>query len=466
MDVRVRFFGGARTVTGSKYLLEIDDFKLLVDCGLFQGLKELRLKNWQPLDIDPKLIDAVLLTHAHIDHSGYLPRLIDDGFEGPVYCTDATADLLRIMLMDSAKLQEEEARFAKKKGYSKHTDPQPLYGVKSATRALEHLVRCAINQPVSITEGVAAHFVLAGHILGATSISLTLTGALQTKEIVFSGDLGRYDNPLHFDPTPIKTADVLFIESTYGNRQNEVDAPADELAQVIRATIDRKGCLLIPAFSVGRTQLILYYLAKLFDEGSIPRLPVYLDSPMALSVTGLYRHYHDYHRLSIGEEAGARSPFDHPQFHYVQEQEKSVALNNIEKEAIIVSASGMCTGGRVVHHLYHRLPRPHDTLLFVGYQGEGTRGRKILDGAAHVKMFGLEIPVLCHVEAIHGLSAHADLSELLRWAGNFISPPKMTFVVHGELESARQFANSLDAELGHHPHVPELGESVSLFQGI
>lgn len=466
MDVRVRFFGGAKTVTGSKYLLEIDDFKLLVDCGLFQGLKELRLKNWQPLDIDPKQIDAVLLTHAHIDHSGYLPRLIEDGFEGPVYCTEATADLLKIMLTDSAKLQEEEARFAKKKGYSRHANPQPLYSVKSAAKALENLVRCNIDQSIVITKGVEANFVLAGHILGAASIVLRLTGAQQTKEIVFSGDIGRYDNPLHFDPTAIKTGDVLFIESTYGNRQNTSASPEEELARVITETIDRQGCLLIPAFSVGRTQLILYYLAKLFDDGMIPRIPVYLDSPMAISVTGLYRRYDEYHRLSIGEEDLAKSPFDHPQFHYVQEQEQSMALNTIEKEAIIVSASGMCTGGRMLHHLYHRLPRPNDTLLFVGYQGEGTRGRKIVDGAEHVKMFGLEVPVLCHVDAIHGLSAHADLSELLRWAGNFISPPKMTFVVHGELESARHLADRLDVDLGHHAHVPELGEAVSLFRGI
>jgi metallo-beta-lactamase family protein len=466
MDVRVRFFGGAQTVTGSKYLLEIDDFKLLVDCGLFQGLKALRLKNWQPLDIDPNQIDAVLLTHAHIDHSGYLPRLIEDGFEGPVYCTDATAALLRIMLTDSAKLQEEEARFANKKGYSKHANPQPLYSVKSAVKALEHLVRCSIDESVVITKGVEASFVLAGHILGAASIILRLKGAQQAKEIIFSGDLGRYNNPLHFDPTPIKTGDVLFIESTYGNRQNESDSPEKELARVINETIDRGGCLLIPAFSVGRTQLMLYYLAKLFDEGKIPRLPVYLDSPMALSVTGLYRRYDKCHRLSMGEEEGAKSPFDHPQFHYVQEQEQSMALNNIERNTIIVSASGMCTGGRVMHHLYHRLPRPNDTLLFVGYQGEGTRGRKIADGAEHVKMFGLEVPVMCHVEVIHGLSAHADLSELLRWAGNFISPPKMTFVVHGEQDSARHLAQTLAADYGHHPHVPELGEAVSLFRGI
>ncbi len=465
MDIRVRFFGGAKTVTGSKYLLEIDDFKLLVDCGLFQGLKELRLKNWQPLDITPSEIDAVLLTHAHIDHTGYLPRLVEDGFKGPVFCTDATAELLKIMLLDSAKLQEEEARFAKKKGYSKHDDPQPLYGQKSASKALEYHVKCGVNSEVSISNEISARFVLAGHILGAASIILQVSGSQQSKTLVFSGDLGRYDNPLHEDPTAIPTADVLFIESTYGNRQNETQSPQEELARTIHTMIDRKGCLLIPAFSVGRTQLMLYYLSELFDSQQIPKIPVYLDSPMALSVTSLYRQYNDYHRLSIDKETGT-SPFDHPQFHYVQKQADSMALNNIQKGAIIISASGMCTGGRVLHHLYHRLPRPNDTVLFVGYQGEGTRGRKILDGAENIKMFGLEVPVSCHIEIINGLSAHADLSELMQWASNFISPPKKTFIVHGELESARHFSNLLESELDQHPHIPELGESVSLFQGI
>ncbi len=466
MDVRVKFLGGAQSVTGSKYVLDIDDFRLMVDCGLFQGLKELRLRNWAPFEIEPASVDAIILTHAHIDHTGYLPRLVKEGFSGPVYCTEATRDLLDIMLMDSAKLQEEEAEFARKKGYSRHENPQPLYNQKDVLKSLELLQPIRFKSTINISRNISLEFYQAGHILGAAIARLKLKGEQQTKEVVFSGDLGRYDNPMHEDPAAIKTADILFIESTYGNRSNLANNPEAELARCINDSMARKGVLMIPAFSVGRTQLILYYLASLFEQKSIPDIPVYLDSPMALSVTGLYKKHNECHKLDEFQLQDAPTLFDHPNFHYIREQDRSMALNMIPKDAIIISASGMCTGGRILHHLYHRLRKPQDTLLFVGYQGKGTRGGRILNGESEIKMFGELVPVNCHVESIDGLSAHADREELLRWAGQLISPPKMTFIVHGEKDASENFAQLLHTQFGYNTMVPNYMESYELFDSI
>jgi metallo-beta-lactamase family protein len=466
MDVKVKFLGGASSVTGSKYLLEIDETRVLVDCGLFQGLKELRLRNWNALEVDPKTIDIVILTHAHIDHSGYLPKLVRDGFSGKVYCTDATADLLQILLSDSAKLQEEEAIFARKKGYSKHQDPQPLYFLEDVKKCLTLVEPQVIGETVILNEGISVRFELSGHILGAASVVIKVKGKNQEKIIVFSGDIGRYNDAIHEDPTPIKTADILFVESTYGAKANPIGSPMEDFAKIINAAIDNKGCLLIPAFSVGRTQMLLYYLAQLFEKGLIPKIPVYIDSPMAISVTSLYRRYDNYHKIDADAESWLEQVFDHPQFNYIKEQQLSAAINNVKKNAIIISASGMCTGGRILHHLYHRLPRKNDTVLFVGYQGEGTRGRRIVEGEKQVKIFGQMVSVDCEIASIDGFSAHADQPELLRWLGNFISHPKITFLVHGEEPNLSVYKRKIFEELGQQTIIPKYMESFILFDNI
>ncbi|MGW8122771.1 MBL fold metallo-hydrolase RNA specificity domain-containing protein [Roseivirga echinicomitans] len=466
MDVRLKFLGGAQSVTGSKYLLEIDKQKLLVDCGLFQGMKELRLRNWDDFPMDPTTIDAIVLTHAHIDHSGYLPRIVKQGFHGPIYCTEATASLLEILLLDAAKLQEEEAAFAQKKGYSKHNPPLALFNTEDATKALEMVVSVPYQQPINVLESVTSTFFDAGHILGSAIVSLNVEGDSQQKKIVFSGDLGRYNQPMLKDPYPIEEADVLFIESTYGDRDNVAEDIKGQLAEIVRNAFDNDGCLLIPSFAVGRTQLLLYYFYHLLTNKLIPDCDVYIDSPMAISATNLHKLHREDHKLSIGR-GEHESIFNYKRFKYFRTQDSSMSINSIQKNAIIISASGMCTGGRIMHHLFNRLSRKNDTLLFVGFQAEGTRGRRILDGEPTSLIYGVEVPVKCHVEQINGLSAHADRAELMQWAGNFKQAPKITFVVHGELKSAHHLSLKLKEELlWPNVMIPRYLESFELFSGI
>ncbi|TGE26063.1 MBL fold metallo-hydrolase [Hymenobacter aquaticus] len=465
MNVSLTFLGAAHCVTGSKYLLTLQhrlgQQRLLIDCGLFQGLKELRLRNREPLPLEPADLDAVVLTHAHIDHSGYLPRLVKDGFQGPIYCTEATADLLRILLLDSARLQEEEAGFANERGYSRHHPAEPLYTTADAERVLLHLEPVAYNQPVSINAEVQVVFRDAGHILGSAIVEMTVQGARQHKKLVFSGDLGRYDNPVLFDPTPIRDADVLLVESTYGDRNTRPQDPEAELAALVNEALGRGGVLLLAAFAVGRTQTLLYYLRKLRREGRVPRVPIYVDSPMGIRVTQLFGHHPTAHRLGTG------SPFAFEGLQFVSDQQQSKALNRLAGPAIIISASGMCTGGRILHHLYHRLPRPQDTVVLVGYQAEGTRGRSLQNGEQQLKMFGEWVPVRCHVAELDGFSAHADRTELLRWLQNFEQAPKVTFVVHGEPAAATSLALALRQDRGW-PNVvvPEYQDSAVLFTGL
>ncbi len=464
MNVRVKFLGGARSVTGSKYLLEIDDFNLLIDCGLFQGLKEIRRRNWDPFPIPPEEIDAVILTHAHIDHSGYLPRLVDEGFNGPIYCTYPTEDLVKILLLDSAKLQEEEALFARRKGYSRHENPQPLYGVREAERVFPLISAFGYKERINITGNIAVTFQDAGHILGSSIVELFLQGNTQQKKIVFSGDLGRYDQPVFYDPTPIKEADILFIESTYGDREALEKDAASEMAKIINETVSIGGHVIIPAFAVGRTQIVLYYIRELMVAGRIPKVPVYVDSPMAISVTDLYKRNPTCHKLRNGRK---ESIFDYGQFKYQRSQQTSKLLNELKEPAIIISASGMASGGRVLHHLYHRLPNAFDTVLFVGFQAVGTRGRRLLDGEPSVRIFGQDVPVKARIERIYSLSAHADRSELFEWLGNFEDSPKFTFIVHGEPESAMAFGEAIQEKLDwYHVKVPDYMDSETLFWHI
>jgi len=466
VNVRIKFLGGAKTVTGSKYLLEIDDYRLMIDCGLFQGLKNLRLMNWEDFPIDPTGIDAIIITHAHIDHTGYLPKLVKEGFNGVIYCTEATANLMEIMLIDSAKLQEEEAEWAKQKGYSKHNSPQPLYGVKDAKRALLQLQTFHYESNVAITDSISIQFHNAAHILGSAIVEVILHGSQQNKKIVFSGDLGRKEHPLLFPPEPVKSADIILVESTYGNRENQPINTEEILAKEINEALAKEGCVLIPSFAVGRTQLLMYYLHQLIKTKKIPSVPVYVDSPMAINVTEVYKQNYRYHK--IGKNGSGDYSFcNFPELQFYRDQEASNSLNHIKKNAIIISASGMCTGGRILHHLYYRLANKNDTILFVGYQAEATRGRRILDGEESVKIFGIHVPIKCNVREITGLSAHADKSELIDWLGTFEEAPKKTFVVHGEEETAKQFSSTIQQELDwNNVIVPNYLESFTLFQGI
>lgn len=465
MNVRIKFLGGAQSVTGSKYLVEIDDHKVLVDCGLFQGLKELRQRNWADFPVDPKSIDSIVITHAHIDHIGYLPKLYKEGFRGPIYCTAATKDLAKIMLLDSAKLQEEEADYAAKKGYSKHDKPEPLYSVEDVENTLPFIEGYRYNQRIKISDRLAIKFHDAGHILGSAITELYIQGDKMRKKIVFSGDIGRYGKPILRNPAAIKDADFLLIESTYGNKVNPTVDPIDMLADAINTAFAKNGCILIPAFAVGRTQTLLYYIRKLLEQKRIPSVPVYVDSPMAINVTALYQRHSSFHTLGESDSL-YESVFEFPNLNYYRSQSDSVQINNIRSHAIIISSSGMCNGGRILHHLFHRLPRANDTVLFTGFQAEGTRGRKILEGDKKIKIFGEEVDVRCNVQHINGLSAHADKEELLRWLGNFRENPKNTFIIHGELENSKIFAQTITDKFGWNTHVPDYMETYDLFKGI
>lgn len=466
MNVRLKFLGAAQSVTGSKYLLELDNQKVLVDCGLFQGQKELRLRNWDRLPVDPSSINTVIITHAHIDHTGYLPRLVKDGFRGRIYCTHATEDLMRIMLKDAAKLQEEEAVFAFKKGYSKHSRPEPLFREEDVEPVFDQVESIRFGKEVRVSPQLTVCFHQAGHILGSAITEVFITGSAQRKKIVFSGDLGRYEDPIMNPPSPITEADILLIESTYGDRLNPINLVESEFAEEINDAHSRGGAILIPAFAVGRTQLLIYYVHRLMEKKLIPLIPIYVDSPMAISVTDLYEKHAGEHKLKVIHENGKLiSIFDYPSIHYCHTPQSSKALNEIKHPCIIISASGMATGGRILHHLYHRLPNENDTVLIAGFQAEGSRGRRIVDKEPFIKIFGEEVALRCHVKVINGLSAHADQSELLKWLGNFKSSPKMTFITHGELKSAQTFAEKIRA-MGWSPMIPQYLESFELFNGI
>lgn len=467
MNVRVKFLGGAGSVTGSKYLLDIDHYKLLIDCGLFQGLKTLRLRNWDVFPVNPAEINAVVLTHAHLDHSGYLPRLAKEGYSGSVYCTRSTADLVELLLLDSAKLQEEEAEYARKKGYSKHSVPQPLYGTADVKQVLPQLVSFEFGETIILTEQIQIKFHYAGHILGASIVEVIVQGNHQTKHIVFSGDLGRQNDPILYPPEVIKKADILFVESTYGNRDCPISDVEPALARSINEARQRHGCILIPAFSVGRTQNMLMYIKDMMTEKLIPEMEVFMDSPMAIAATDIYRNHTADHKLTEEMMREDDSFFTLSRnLILVQTREASIYLNNKKEGAIIISASGMMSGGRILHHLFNRLPRKNDTLLIVGYQADGTRGRRLVNGEKSIRIFGQDVPVNCHIEQIDGLSAHADMTELFDWLSGFEESPKMTFVVHGENESATYMAAKIRHSLGWNATVPQYLESFELFDGI
>lgn len=450
----LRFLGAAGTVTGSRHLLEIGDRRILLDCGLFQGVKTLRLRNWAPFQVPPADIDAVVLSHAHLDHSGYLPRLVRDGFRGPVHCSHATLDLCRLLLLDSAHLQEADADYLNRHNLSSHKPALPLYTVADAQRAIATLHPCAFDSTIELPGGCRARLHRAGHILGAAIVELEYPGG----RLVFSGDLGRYGDPLMLEPRSIAQADYLVIESTYGNRVHGKESALEALQTIIMRTVRRGGTVVIPSFAVGRAQSLLFHLWQLKQAGRIPGdLPIFLDSPMASGAVDVYlRHLAD-QRLTRAE---ARSAFGVATC--VTEVEQSKALDASPMPKIIVSASGMATGGRVIHHLKRYLPDPRNAVLFAGFQAMGTRGAAMLDGAPSVKIHGNYIPVRAEVDNLSMLSAHADADEILRWLGGFERPPRETFIVHGEPDAADALRLRIKDELGWRCRAMEQNDSVAL----
>ena len=459
MSPSVTFLGAAGTVTGSKHLLEAGGARLLLDCGLFQGLKELRLRNWQPPPVDPAHLDAVILSHAHIDHSGYLPRLVRSGFTGPVFCTRGTADLLAVMLPDAASLQEEEAAFANRHKTSRHSPALPLFTTEDAQRALQQIRTVEFGQRFQPARAAQARFLAAGHILGAGLVEVSIAGRL----VVFSGDLGRYGVPIMRDPDPVPEADLLLVESTYGNRIHPDGDRAVGLVEAIRRAARHRGWLLVPAFAVGRSQELLYALRELEAAGRIPSLPVYLDSPMAIEATVIYARHPEEHDTALrAVEASGTRPFAPRRFHLSRTMEDSKRLNGLGGPGIIIAGSGMATGGRILHHMKRLLPDPATTVLFVGYQAAGTRGRLLRDGAREIKMLGEMVPVRATILVSDVYSAHGDRSEILRWLGGFQRPPSMTYVVHGEPEAAEALREAIRQERGWTVEVAQDGQRVAL----
>ena len=445
MTASLTFLGAAGTVTGAKFLLESDESRLLLECGMFQGLRELRERNWtEPLPAPAKL-SAVLLSHAHIDHSGYLPRLARDGFAGPIFCSPGTADLLAIMLPDAARLQEEEAEFRNRKGATRHRPALPLFSTDDAARALRLVKPVAFDREFSPAGGVEARLRMSGHILGASVVDVVAGG----RRLVYSGDLGRYDVPVMRDPTAIEGADTLLVESTYGDRLHPADDGTAVIGEAVKRAAERRGWLLIPAFAIGRTQDLLYILRGLEEAGRIPRLPTYLDSPMGIEATVVYGRHPEEHDADTAKiEAAGKRPFAPSQFHLCRTTDDSKRVNGLDGPGVIIAGSGMATGGRVLHHLRHRLPDERTTVLFVGYQAAGTRGRLLRDGAERLRIFGEDVPVRARIMSTDALSAHADQAEILRWLGGFKRPPGMTYCVHGEPPAASALREAIERQLG------------------
>jgi len=457
----LQFLGGAGTVTGSKYLVRSGASRVLVDCGLFQGLRELRVRNWDPLPFDPATIDAVVLTHAHVDHCGYLPRLVAAGYRGPVHATATTAELARIVLPDCAHLQEEEAEYANRKGFSKHDPALPLYTQEDAARAVDLLQPLPFHADREIAPGIGLRLSRAGHILGAASARLTLGAS--GSAVGFSGDLGRGNHPFLVAPDPPPPADTLLVESTYGDRRHVDDDPSDRLAEAITRTLARGGSVLVPAFAVDRTEVVLYHLARLFADGRLPRdVPVFVDSPMALAALRVYRDAIARRDPDVRPHATTGDLFDVPGLREVHDVDESKALNRPSQPSIVISASGMATGGRVVHHLAHWLPDARNTIVLVGYQAQGTRGRQLLDGARELKMLGRYVRVRADVVSLPQFSVHADSAELLDWVAAATPPPETVYVVHGEPAASRSLADAIAGRLDRTAVVPRLGERVLL----
>jgi metallo-beta-lactamase family protein len=434
--MKLSFLGATQTVTGSKFLLQTRERRILLDCGLFQGAKDLRLRNWEAPPVDPKSVDAIILTHAHIDHTGYLPRFVAQGFKGPIYATPATVDLAHILLPDSGHLQEEEARFRNKHHLTKHKPALPLYTVDDALASLELLHPVQYRDAFKLSNTLSFQLIPAGHILGSSFVLFEENAGAGKKSILFTGDIGRYDQPIIFDPAPVDGADYLVMESTYGNRlHSDKDGKNSktQLAEVVRSTAQRGGTVVIPSFAIGRAQELLYILRELEQENQIPVLPVYLDSPITVDAVDIFRKHVEKHDLEMTQlEKSGANPLYTQRVHFSRSVEDSKAINDHRFPSVIISANGMATGGRILHHLIERLPDDRNSVVFVGFQAYGTRGRLLSEGAKEIRIFGIDYPVRAQIHVIDSFSAHGDYSEILRWLAGFKRTPRKTFLVHGE----------------------------------
>jgi metallo-beta-lactamase family protein len=456
------FLGATGTVTGSRFLVDTPRARVLVDIGMFQGLKALRQRNWDPFPVDPATIDAIVVTHAHVDHIGLLPALVRDGFAGDVHTSHGTMHLAKIVLPDAGHLQEEEASYANRKGFSKHHPALPLYTEADARRSLTHLVPHPFGAELEIAPGIDLTLRTAGHILGASTVTLRLADH-GDRRVTFSGDLGRSQHPLLRPPAPIGQSDVLVMESTYGDRRHDEEGAIERFADAITRTAARGGTVLIPAFAVDRTEVVLHHLRQMTSSGAIPALPIYVDSPMALDALSVYRQAIRHHDPEIRPDLDASTdPFDNGWVTEVRAVEDSKALADLHGPMIIVSASGMATGGRVVHHLDRLLPNARNTVLLVGFQAPGTRGRQLADGARDLKMFGRYLRVRAEVVDLAAFSVHADQDELVAWLGTAARPPEVTYLVHGEPDASEALRDRINADDAQHAVVPKHHERVRL----
>lgn len=459
----ISFWGAAGTVTGSKYLIESDRARVLIDCGLFQGLRELRERNWQAPPFNAAAVDAVIITHAHIDHTGYLPRFVRHGFRGPVFCSRGTADLLKILLPDAARLQEEEADYRNRHKITKHLPALPLYTEQDAREALKLISGVSNNgQVVNVAKGITAEFRIAGHILGSSQV-LVRTDGEQGRSVLFSGDLGKYDQPIIRNPVAPPACDYLVVESTYGNRLHDLEEPKDALQRIIKYAAEHNSAVLIPAFAVGRAQEILYLIRELENEKRIPILPVCLDSPMAAAATQAYARRTEEQDQDYADALKTNpTPLRTHSMLACSTRQESKRLNDLKDARVIVAASGMMSGGRILHHALRLLPDETATVVFVGYQAAGTLGRRVADGEKQVKVLGQWIPVRCRIEKIGGFSAHADWKEVVRWLEDMPSAPRHVFVTHGEPEAADAMAQHIRERFGWAIEVPQYGEKFEL----
>lgn len=454
-NITIHFLGAAGTVTGSKYLIDTGDRKIMIDCGLFQGLKELRLKNWDYLPVNVAEIDTVLLTHGHMDHTGYLPRLVKMGFKGSILATQPTLAIAKIILLDSAKIQEEYAEQANKEGFTKHNPAEPLYTIQDAERAIDHFKSLPEGEWITLYPEIKVRFQYNGHIIGATFIELDVHG----KRFVFSGDIGRKEDLLMRPPKKPERADVLFIESTYGDKVHPIDNLEEKLKAIVNDTVEKGGTLIIPSFAVERTQTLMYLLWQLYEKKAIPDIPMIMDSPMGANVLEVFHNYRDWHKLPIDDCTKMCNTF-----RVVQEYKETWEIIDNKNPKIIIAGSGMMSGGRVLTYLQQYIGRPETTVLLAGFQAEGTRGRKLLEGAGDVKIYGKYYPVKAEITNLQVLSAHADQTELLDWMSEIKNTPEKVFIVHGEATSAKVFSDKVTETYGWNCKIPELYsiEDVSL----
>lgn len=467
MDIKLRFLGAAENVTGSRHLLEFNHSKVMVDCGLYQE-RELRYRNWEDFGVEPSDVDAILLTHAHLDHCGLIPKLVKEGFKGPIYATEATVEIAKIVLLDSGKLQEEDAEFKRKRhkreGREGPRPVEPLYTMQDAEACFDLFRPVRLKETVPIVDGIEASFYNAGHILGSAFIKVDVCLDSQCRTILFTGDLGRYNKPILRDPATFTQADYLLVESTYGDRTHStIEDTKEQLCRAVNEAHQAGGNIVVPSFSIGRSQEVLYFMNELLREDRIPHTMTFLDSPMAIKVTEVFKNHPELYDKEMAKLVlQNESPFSFAGLKLVQSTAESKAINHIRGTVMIIAGSGMCTGGRIKHHLVNNITRPESTILFVGYQARGTLGRLILERTPEVRILGQTYPVKANIAEVHGFSAHGDREEILSWLRHIKTPPRKVFIVHGEKESAYAFKDYLIENTGWDVVVPKYQDVVEI----